>query len=74
MGSEYAFFTQEQDFPSDYYIVTMFSEASETQNCRYSITAPGRQEIGYGSLTGRVKVDCPEVFLPSVTSGYSVFS
>lgn len=52
----------------------MFSGAFATQNCRNSIIAPGRQEIGYGSLIGHVKVDCPGVFLPSVTSGSSVFS
>lgn len=53
---------------SDYYILTMFSRASETQNCRNSTIASGRQEIG------SVMMDCPGVFLPSVTSGSSVFS
>lgn len=51
--------------------------ASETQNCRNSIIAPGRQEIGFGSLTGLVKLDCPGAFLPSVpsvTSESPVFS
>lgn len=34
------------------------SGASETQNCRNSIIAQGRQEVAYGS----VEIDCPGVF------------
>lgn len=34
------------------------SGAFETQNCRNSIIAPGRQEVAYGS----VEIDCPGVF------------
>lgn len=34
---------------------------------------PRREESGYVCLLGSVKLDCPGVFLPSVTSGASEF-